>query len=153
MGDARPATPSRTYAYHVALLATLRDTDGVGHVNNAVYLTWLEEVRTRYVFARRGLVGLSQVDFVLARAELDFRSPVMLHETVDLWCAPSRLGRSSWDLVYEGRSRTDGRLVIEARTVQVQYDYRARKTAPIPDTWRRALLEDLLTEAPEQPAS
>jgi Tol biopolymer transport system component len=36
-------------------------------------------------------------------------------------------------MAYEGRARTDGRLVSEARTVQVQYDYAARRAVPIPD--------------------
>ena len=138
------ADPSRRYACHIEVHATLRDTDGLGHVNNSVYLSWLEEVRLRYVHDRRGMKDLSQMDFILASARLDFRSPVLLHEIVDLYCSPSRIGRSSWDLVYEGRSRAGGRLVVEAQTVQVQYDYAAGKAAPIPDSWRSLLQADLV---------
>ena len=115
-----------------ATQATLRDTDGMGHVNNAVYVSWIEEIRTRYVFERRGLAGLAEVDFVLASASLDFRSPVHLLETVDLRCAPTRVGRSSWGMAYEGRARPDGRLVLEATTVQVQYDYEKRSPQRLP---------------------
>jgi len=139
-----PTTPSRRYPYQLAVRATLRDTDGIGHVNNAVYLTWLEEARTRYVFERRGLEDLHELDFILASAHLEYRSPVLLHETVDLWCGPSRVGNRSWEMVYEGRARGDGRLMVEARTVQVQYDYRERKAVPIPGAWRRLLQEDLV---------
>lgn len=137
-----PARPSRPYPYHLAIRATLRDTDAMGHVNNAVYLSWLEQIRTLYVHGRRGGRGLSDLDFVLAAARLEFRSPVHLHETVDLYVAPCRIGRSSWDLAYEARARADGRLVLEARTVQVQYDYAARKPVPIPQAWRRSLEAD-----------
>jgi acyl-CoA thioester hydrolase len=139
-----PATPSRRYPYRIAVEATLRDTDGVGHVNNAVYVNWLEEARTRYAFARRGFSTMSDLDFILASTCVDYRSPVLLHETVDFWCGPSRVGRSSWELVYEGRSRRDGRLVCEARSVQVQYDYAAGRPVPIPDPWRAMLEEDLV---------
>ena len=132
------------YAYHIEVRATLRDTDGMGHVNNAVYLSWCEEVRTRYVFERRGLTDMAQLDFIMASARLDFRSPVLLHEVVDLWCSPSRIGRSSWDMVYEARTRKDGRLVVEGSSVQVQYDYSIRAVVAIPADWRERLEADLL---------
>src|SRR2546428_315173 len=136
--------PSKRYAYHLAVEATLRDTDAFGHVNNGVYASWIEEVRTKYVFERRGLTAVEQLGFILASARLDFRSPVLIHETVDLFCAPSRVGRSSWDLVYEGRARKDGRLVVEAQTTQVQYDYAVRAAVPIPDAWRKLLEADMV---------
>src|SRR6185503_6223816 len=34
-------SPERRWAFRVAIDATLRDTDGLGHVNNAVYLSWI----------------------------------------------------------------------------------------------------------------
>ncbi len=139
-----PAPASRKFPYHLALRATLRDTDGVGHVNNAVYLTWTEEARTAYALERCGLSSLSELDFILAAAQLDYRSPVELNEIVDLWCGPSRVGARSWEMRYEGRARGDGRLVFEARTVQVHYDYRERRSAPISAPWRRILEEDLI---------
>lgn len=138
------ATPSRPFPFRLSVEATLRDTDGVGHVNNAVYVSWIEEARTRYVFDRRGLAGLAELDFILASVQVEYRSPVLLHETVDVWCGPSRVGNRSWELVYEGRARGDGRLVCEARSVQVQYDYAARATLPIPAGWRAILERDLL---------
>jgi acyl-CoA thioester hydrolase len=130
----------------VAIPATLRDTDGLGHVNNAVYLSWIEHARTRYVFERRGFTRIEELDFVLAAAHLDFRSPVYLHETVDLRCSPSRVGTSSWEMTFEGRVREDGRLCLTAWTVQVQYDYRAKASMPIGTEWRKLLEADLRKE-------
>ncbi|HVQ35572.1 MAG TPA: thioesterase family protein [Candidatus Bathyarchaeia archaeon] len=129
------------WAYEMNVQATLRDTDGLGHVNNAVYLTWLEEVRTRYVAARRGFETIEQMDFVLAQTTLNFRSPVYFHETVILRCAPTRVGTSSWAMAYEGRTE-DGEIVVEATSVQVTYDYATKKKAPLPADWRRALVAD-----------
>ena len=129
------------WAYEMNVQATLRDTDGLGHVNNAVYLTWLEEVRTRYVAARRGFEKIEQMDFVLAQTTLNFRSPVYFHETVILRCAPTRVGTSSWAMAYEGRTE-DGEIVVEATSVQVTYDYATKKKAPLPADWRRALVAD-----------
>ena len=131
-------------AFALPITATLRDTDAFGHVNNAVYVNWLEEVRTSYVTTRRGLKTMAEVDFILASITIHFRSPVYMLETIDMRCAPVRIGRTSWDLTYEGRAREGGRLVLEAVSTQVQYDYMARAKAPIPETWRALLTADLV---------
>lgn len=125
--------------------ATLRDTDALGHVNNAVYVNWFEEVRTAYVCARRGFSKMEQVDFVLGSTLVKFRSPVFMLETIEMRCAPVRLGRSSWDLAYQGIARSDGRLVVEGTSTQVQYDYASRASVPIPAAWRAMLEADLVT--------
>ncbi len=132
-----------TGAFTLAIQATLRDTDALGHVNNAVYVNWLEEVRTSYVCSRRGLKTMSEVDFILASLAIQFRAPVYLLETIDMRCAPVRIGRSSWDLAYEGRAREGGRRVVEGLSTQVQYDYAARASTPIPAAWRAILEADL----------
>jgi acyl-CoA thioester hydrolase len=132
-------------AYELAIQATLRDTDALGHVNNAVFVNWFEEVRTSYVYARRGLRTAADVDFILASTTVQFRSPVYMLETVDLRCAPVRIGNSSWDLAYEGRAREGGRLVVEGVSTQVHYDYTARAAMPIPAEWRALLTADLET--------
>jgi acyl-CoA thioester hydrolase len=138
-----PATPSRPFAYRMAVQATLRDTDALGHVNNVVYLTWCELARTRYVVERRHLTDLAQIDFILASARLDWRSPVLVLEWVDLWCSPSQVGSKSWVLLYEGRARSDGRLVLEASSVQVQFDYGTRRPIEVSADLRRLLEEDM----------
>ena len=130
-------------AHSRAIQATLRDTDVFGHVNNAVYVSWFEEVRTSYVCSRRGIKTTAEVDFILASTTIHFRSPVYMLETIDMRCAPVRIGDSSWDLAYEGRAREGGRLVVEGVSTQVQYDYPARKKAPIPAAWRALLTADL----------
>ena len=121
--------------------ATLRDTDGLGHVNNAVYLTWFEEARTRFVLDRLGLTDIAQFGFVLASTTLDFRSPVYLGETVEIGLAVARVGGKSWELAYEGRVVEDGRVCVEGRSVQVQFDFAAKRSVPLEGAWRRMLEE------------
>jgi acyl-CoA thioester hydrolase len=132
-----------TWAQALEVQATLRDTDALGHVNNAVYVNWFEEVRTAYVCARRNFTTMDQVDFVLGTITVQYRAPVYMLETVELRCTPVRIGRSSWDLAYEGRVKGDGRLVVEGTSTQVQYDYATRKSAPLPPEWRAQLEADM----------
>ena len=118
-----------------------RDLDGMGHVNNAVFSTYLEQARLAWFSQERfGAVDeLPLGDVILARTEIDFRSPVQAGETVEVAVRPSRVGTKSFELEYELRAA--GRLVAEAKSVLVGYDYRRGESTPIPDRWKRRLSE------------
>jgi acyl-CoA thioester hydrolase len=113
-----------------------RDLDGMGHVNNAVFSTYLEQARLAW-FGEADRLPLA--DVILARTEIDFRSPVAVGETVEIGVRPSRLGTKSFELEYELQS--GGRLVAEAKSVLVGYDYTRDESVPIPERWRRRLSE------------
>jgi acyl-CoA thioester hydrolase len=118
-----------------------RDLDGMGHVNNAVFSTYLEQARLAWFSQERfGAVDeLPLGDVILARTEIDFRSPVQAGETVEVAVRPARVGTKSFELAYELRAA--GRLVAEAKSVLVGYDYRRGESTPIPDRWKRRLSE------------
>jgi|FaiFalFF_MnMetaG_3_1042247.scaffolds.fasta_scaffold02774_2 acyl-CoA thioester hydrolase len=113
-----------------------RDCDPMGHVNNAVYLTYLEEARKRYWREVLGIADYRQVDFILARAEIDFRAPAFPGQVLRVWIRAGELRRSSFDFHYEIRDAATDALVAEARTVQVMYDYARQRPKPIPDAVR-----------------
>jgi acyl-CoA thioester hydrolase len=118
-----------------------RDCDPLGHVNNAVYLTYLEQAR---LFHWRGLWGFG-IDtnpalpgVILARAEIDFRIPAKYGETLEVRIDVAAVGRTSFTYDYEIVDM-QGRVVASARTVQVMYDYTTGKPVPIPDEIRQKL--------------
>jgi len=119
----------------------LRDCDGLGHVNNAVYLSYIEEARTEWVFAVTGGRRLRDFDFILARAEIDFRSEATLGDdlVVEVW--PRRVGTKSWDLDYVIRQAGSGTVVVESTSVLVSYDFEAGRTVPVPEILRARLTE------------
>jgi acyl-CoA thioester hydrolase len=110
-----------------------RDLDAKGHVNNAVYLTYMESARIAFM-AR---ASTDELPFIVARIEIDFRAPLELGETVEIGVRAARFGTKSFDLEYE--LRAGGRLVAEAKSVCVGYDYETGETVPIPETWREQL--------------
>jgi acyl-CoA thioester hydrolase len=110
-----------------------RDLDGMGHVNNAVFLTYMESARIAYL-GEHGAGNNPQQHLILARMEVDFRSPVALGERVEVGVRPSRLGSKSFELEYEVRA--DGRLAAEAKSVLVGYDYLRGESVEIPAEWR-----------------
>jgi acyl-CoA thioester hydrolase len=99
-----------------------RDLDGMGHVNNAVFLTYVESARIAYLEAL-GAGSNPQAGLILARIDIDFRSPISLGERVEVGVRPSRLGR----------------LAAEARSVLVGYDYARGESVEIPADWREWL--------------
>ena len=82
-------------------------------------------------------LGPTYENLILARAEIDYRSPLRDGEDVEVGVRCTRLGRSSFDLAYE--LRAGGRLIAEAKSVQVSYDYEQSAPFPIPDEWRERL--------------
>ena len=112
-----------------------RDLDGMGHVNNAVYLTYMETARLAF-FKSLGLApdGNPLEGMILARAEVDFRSPIELGEQVEVGTRVGKIGTKSFEL--EQELRADGRVAAEGRFVVVAYDYAANRSHEIPDAWR-----------------
>lgn len=110
-----------------------RDLDSLGHVNNAVYLTYLEQARIAYLLPHGAEIG----SMILARCEIDFRAQVELGETVSISVTPARVGTKSFELSYE--LTVGERLVAEARSVLVAYDYERGESKPLPDSWRKLL--------------
>jgi acyl-CoA thioester hydrolase len=110
------------------------DLDGMGHCNNAVFLTFCEQARIAFLRS----LGPTTEHLILARAELDLRSPLFEDDEVEVGVRCSRVGNSSFELEYELRS--GDRLAVEARSVIVSYDYERAAPKPIPELWREALL-------------
>ena len=73
-----------------------RDLDAYGHVNNAVYSTYLEECRDEWLEAAIGKAEDEGWDFVIARLQIDFRRELRLEDdAVVVRCALAKVGRSS----------------------------------------------------------
>jgi acyl-CoA thioester hydrolase len=142
-----------------------RDCDPMGHVNNAVYLTYLEQARLAQwralwgfgrprgagpppsmshaaapvdrAAAEPGERGAGDVPgVILARAEVDYRLPARYGDVLDVKIGLAALGRTSFTYEYEIVD-AERRTVATARSVQVMYDYAAGRPVPIPDDIRR----------------
>lgn len=114
-----------------------RDIDSMGHVNNAVYATYLEQARTRY-FADVLGVDLSTVSTVLASLSLEYRRPIELSDgTVTVVIDVAELGRSSLPMTYE--VRTDDGVAATAESTQVVIDPETGESRPIPAEYRERI--------------
>jgi acyl-CoA thioester hydrolase len=117
---------------------TFRDLDVFGHVNNAVYLTYIENARIRYLREVLGVESLEELLVIVAKVNIDFRSRASLGEALEIGARVSRIGTKSFDLDHEVRG-PDARLVAVASTTLVTFDYRGDTTMLVPDLWRERI--------------
>jgi acyl-CoA thioester hydrolase len=123
------------FQYEQDVEVRFRDCDAFGHVNNAVYLTYLEEARFGFWKRLSGATGMPR-SFILARVECDYRLPVTLGDRLIVRVAVAAVGSTSFTLAYEVLLARTRQVVATAKTVQVMYDYTAARSIPIPDDIR-----------------
>jgi len=112
-----------------------RDVDSYGHVNNAVYLTYLEEARDAWAHEVMG----EAFNFVIVRVAIDYRDELSLDdEAVVVQCRGAGVGRSSVR-TSERVATAAGRLAAEAESVIVAHDPVTRRARPLTDAERATL--------------
>ena len=120
------------------------DMDAFGHVNNASYLTFMQEVRADFTWYSRIARGLNPLfkEMVVARTEIDYLEPIMeggFELDVDVWV--SKIGSSSFVVQYEMKSKVG--LHAKALTVQVAVDAESKRSRPL-DAEELELLNEYL---------
>ncbi len=114
-----------------------RDMDAYGHVNNAAYLTYLEEVRDEWLDGVLADAG-SAWGYVLARVAIDFRHELRQEDdAVVASCRLERIGTSSVRTREELR-KLDGTLAAEAEAVLVASDIERGGSRPLTAAERAA---------------
>ena len=122
----------------VPIQIRFRDTDAMGHVNNAVYLTYLEIARTAYWHQVLGVANYNEVDFIVARAEIDFLKPLLIQDETTVWIRVTEIGEKSFRFAYE--LVTAGGVAARAETTQVMFDYAAGRSKVMAPAQRSAIL-------------
>jgi acyl-CoA thioester hydrolase len=119
-----------------------RDVDNYGHVNNAVYLTYLEEVRDEWL-ARTLRDDEPVWDYVVAHVSIDFRREVtQADDEVLATCRLERIGTSSVRTREEVRIAGTGIVAADASAVLVARDRSAGTSRPITPAERAAFEQD-----------
>jgi len=113
------------------------DTDRQGHVNNAVFATFLETGRVELLYNE--VLADQGAAFVIARLELDFLAEVNWPGEVEIGTAVLDVGRSSFKLFQ--KVFQDGKPVAQAVTVIVQMNESTRRSQPLSERARERLQE------------
>ena len=114
------------------------DIDALGHVNNANYLTYLEQGRIGYLNHVLGTeVKYEDKGIILAHVAIDFKIPAVFGDRLEVLTRCSRLGNKSFDLTCSivkivGDKKIE---VAGAHTVLVCFDYKAQASMAMPQAW------------------
>lgn len=130
------------YPFVLPIEVRFRDLDTLGHVNNAVYLTYFEMGRMAYYQKLTGRTGAETLGFVVAHIKVDFRAPLFLGDRLLLGVRATSVRSKSFGVSYAGVRQADGRLVVSGESVQVAYDQAAGRSVHVPDDVRAVLLAE-----------
>jgi acyl-CoA thioester hydrolase len=123
------------------------DLDAFMHVNNAAYLTYIQESRVDFTVYSRQRSNLQPVliEMVVAHADIDYINPIYdagIEIDIDVWV--SKIGTSSFVLQYE--LSKDGTIYAKAKTVQVTVSMESKSSRPVNEQEREFLSQYLISE-------
>ncbi len=128
--------------FHHSVPVQLRfnDLDGLGHVNNSVYLSFYDIGKSRYFNAVKGeVIGVDQLDVVIAHVDVDFLAPVFLTDEIEVRTTVESIGNKSFTLLQQIVDTRTEEIKCTCRTVMVGFDRDTNSAKAISAEWRAAL--------------
>lgn len=136
-----------TWPFHHAVDVRFRDLDALGHAHHSLPLIYVEEARAVFWRDIVGRTGLDGIDYVLAEVRVRFHSPVFFPGRLEVALRVAHVGDKSFTMEFEVRDE-QGRLCSSGSTVQVMYDYAARRSKPVPPDVRSRLESQMAAPPP-----
>ncbi|MGH2462064.1 MAG: acyl-CoA thioesterase [Candidatus Limnocylindria bacterium] len=131
-----------SFRHRTRLEVRFRDIDAFGHVNNAAFVTYLEQARIRYLIDNLHEETPQALPLILASLDVDFRAPILFGQEVEIGTRVDWIGNTSFSMSHRMTAGTGPeageRLAAEATTVLVAYDYATERPLRVPDPWRAA---------------
>lgn len=128
--------------HKAAIQIRFADTDMLGHVNNANYLTYMELARMSYFDAVVGdVIDWSKEGVILAKASIDYRKPVFLEDKLFVYIWIDHISSKSFSFTYQFIVDKNGEesIVSEGSTIMVCFDYQTHKSIVMPDAWKERI--------------
>lgn len=136
-----PVPPADQLRYTADCRTRWSDVDKQGVLNNAVYLTLLEEARYQYCEHLGLLAGADHFAFVLAQTEIVFLAPGHGPADVQVQLGTTRLGNRSLSQAYRVLDADSGTVWAEAVATLVVWDTDARASADMPVNFRSVIAD------------
>ena len=108
------------------------DIDGLNHVNNAVYLRWIQDVATAHWESLASADAKNAIGWVVVRHEIDYKTAANLGDKILLRTWVGAASRLKFERFTEVRRQTDNQLLAQARTLWVPIDWKTGKPVRVP---------------------
>lgn len=126
------------FKINVPIQLRFADTDALGHVNNANYLSYCEMARVEYFNTVLGdVIDWKAQGIILARTEMDYRLPLYLQHKPLVHVCCSRIGTKSFVMSY--KIEQDGKIFAEGNTVMVCYNFIDNHPIAMPELWKEKI--------------
>ena len=119
------------FQFNTPIEIRFADLDAYGHVNNALFFTFLETARVKLFQQHFGAFLGSELMFLVVRAECDYRLPIELTDQLQVAISIDQVRHSSFNFGYRMHNGA-GKTFAEAKTVMVCYDPKIKKPVAIP---------------------
>jgi acyl-CoA thioester hydrolase len=103
------------------------DIDELNHVNNTVYLRWVQDVATAHWKSLAPAEAQAAVGWVVLRHEIDYKSPACLEDEIVLRTWVGEASRLKFERFTEVRRKSDQQILANARTIWVPIDWKTGK--------------------------
>jgi len=103
------------------------DIDEQNHVNNIVYLRWIQDVATAHWKSLASAEAQAVIGWIVLRHEIDYRSPASLGDEILLRTWVGQASRLKFERFTEIRRKIDNRLLAQGQTLWVPVDVRTGK--------------------------
>ncbi|HAF60907.1 MAG TPA: acyl-CoA thioesterase [Anaerolineaceae bacterium] len=131
------------FRFYYPVQVRYSDLDAQWHVNNARFLTFLEEARLHYLLDLGLWDGNSFLDLgvIIADIHIAYLAPIKLDEEIKIGMRVARIGNKSMTIENEILGSHHDDLKARAEVIWVTYDFRTQQTIPVPDAWRKVIQE------------
>ncbi|WP_300507609.1 thioesterase family protein [uncultured Duncaniella sp.] len=125
-----------TFRHHLPLQMRFNDIDLLGHLNNSVYLTFMDLAKARYFEeVNGGPVDIRTMGVVIVNINANFCIPTFFHEQIEAETAVVAIGEKSITLEQRIYSVPDRQVKCSCRTVMAGFDIRTNTSIPISEEW------------------
>ncbi|HEX8490652.1 MAG TPA: thioesterase family protein [Chthoniobacterales bacterium] len=119
-------------AFEIIVPVQPADIDEQDHVNNTVYLRWVQDVATAHWEARAPAAARETIGWVVLRHEIDYKTPACLGDEIVLRTWVGQATRVTFERFTEMRRRRDGEFLAKARTLWVPVNTATGKPTRVP---------------------
>ena len=134
------------FRYRYDIRVVFRDVDYYRHVNNAVYVTYMETARIDYCSVAFGKPLGSVQNVIMASQRFDYEKQAQYDDRLVMGCRTSRIGTKSLDFTYElwrigpaDRVLSADERIGRGVSTLVAFDYAQNRSIAVPEEWRRRI--------------
>lgn len=141
--DSHKLPPLSEFEHSVDLQIRFNDIDILGHLNNTVYFSFYDTGKA-YFFQHimKGKMDWRKVETVIANVDCAYISSIYFGEEISVYTRCAGVYDKSFLLQQVIVEKNTGEIKSAAETVMVSFDPVAKRSMPVPDHWRRALLKN-----------